>query len=155
MVCVDLNTYCPFPGESLNIKTAMDWLLKQNLNELVKGRYYIDSDKVFALVSEYKAKELKDNKFEFHKKYIDIQVLIEGHEIIYVTPLSSIDITCEYDKNKDISYGKPVDGAKIDTIIMGAGHIVILNPDDAHLPCIRISGYNSIIKKIVIKVAVE
>lgn len=155
MICVDLNTYCPFPGQSDNIKKAMDWLLKQNLEELVKGRYSIEGDNVFAIVSEYKAKELKDCQFEFHKKYIDIQVLIEGHELIYVTPLKSIDTLTDYDKNKDIAFGNAVSDAKIDTIIMGTGHTVILYPEDAHLPSIRIDGYDSIVKKMVIKVAVE
>jgi YhcH/YjgK/YiaL family protein len=155
MICVDLNSYCPFPGESGNIKKAMDWLLKQNLNELVKGRYSVEGDKVFALVSEYKAKEIKDCQYEFHKKYIDIQVLIDGHEIIYVTPATNVNVLVEYDKNKDIAYGDVAEGAKIDTVIMGTGHAVILYPEDAHLPCVRINGYDSIVKKIVVKVAVE
>ncbi|MBK5201679.1 MAG: YhcH/YjgK/YiaL family protein [Spirochaetaceae bacterium] len=155
MICVDLNTYCPFPGESGNIRKAMDWLLKQNLNELVKGRYSIEDDKIFALVSEYKAKEIKDCQYEFHRKYIDIQVLIEGHELIYVTPLSSIDTLTEYDKSRDIAFGNAVNGSKIETVIMGVGHTVILYPEDAHLPGIRIEGYEAIVKKIIIKVAVE
>ena len=52
------------------------------LRTLPAGKYPIDGDNIFALVSEYKTKSEAEGKLEAHRKYIDVQYVISGEELM-------------------------------------------------------------------------
>ena len=76
----NLNCY---RGISQRLDKAFDFLQKTNLNELPEGRHDIEGDAVYALVQSYTTMNPAKVDFEAHRKYIDIQYLREGSEIIY------------------------------------------------------------------------
>jgi YhcH/YjgK/YiaL family protein len=49
------------------------------------GVYEIESKSIFAIIQEYNTKEIKDCVLEGHVKYIDIQYIIQGVELMGVT----------------------------------------------------------------------
>ena len=51
------------------------------------GKHIIDLDNIFAINNEYKTKGRNDSKIEAHRKYIDIQYIVEGSELIGYCPL--------------------------------------------------------------------
>lgn len=153
MDCVNLKSYVAYQEESDNLKTAMAWLLGQDLESLENGRHDIEGDDIFALVSEYEAKEPENCRYEYHEKYIDIQFLISGIEMIHNTSLDNMTVTDPYNSTKDIAFGTLIDSKLEDRVIMTPGLAAILYPKDAHQPGMRIVGNNSHIKKIVVKVA--
>ncbi len=56
-----------------------------NLNENTPtGRYEIDENS-YANIEEYNTKPIENCRFEAHKKYIDIQLLLKGEERLDVT----------------------------------------------------------------------
>ena len=59
------------------------------MSKLEVKRYDIDGDNLYATVSEYITKNEEDAKFEAHQKYIDIQYVISGKEIMSIAPLST------------------------------------------------------------------
>ena len=65
---------------------AFTFITDPELMLLDNGKYEIDGDNVYALVSEYKTKNEIDGKFEAHKKYIDIQFVAKGTELIGYAP---------------------------------------------------------------------
>lgn len=154
MDCINLKGYVPYQGESENLKKAINWLIKQDLDKIECGRHEIDGENIFAAVFEYETKDAVDCRYEFHKKYIDIQLLISGKEIINITPIDNIDIVDDCNTSKDISYGILKDNKLENTIIMTEGLAAIIYPKDAHQPNVRIVNNNSNNKKIVVKVAI-
>ena len=109
----------------------------------------IDGERVFALFQSYETKPENDRP-EAHRKYIDIQYLIEGEELIGVAPLTSMERVAEAAPERDIWFYEG-ETAKLP---LGGGRFAILFPQDAHAPCIA-AGECRPVRKVVVKVAVE
>lgn len=127
---------------------AFAYLKETNLPELKPGKYQIDGDSVFALVTEGPARSADTAKWEDHQRYIDIHHVISGKENMGLAPVSSAMVITPYDSGKDIGFYK-ASGTFYES---GPHTFFIVFPKDAHLPGIKIDGSNDRIKKIVIKV---
>ena len=104
---------------------------------------------MFALVQEYETKNDSDAKLEAHKKYIDVQYIISGEELIGITPLINQTPCKEYDAEHDYAlYDDTCSFVKIT-----AQQFAILFPEDLHKPGIKISNPSKV-KKVVIKVRI-
>ena len=68
------------------------------------GRYEIEGDSLYALVSSYGTSPAEDRRFEAHRKYIDVQVLLEGEEKIETSFASDLKPLQEYFEPKDIIF---------------------------------------------------
>jgi biofilm protein TabA len=90
---------------------------------------------------------MEDVKWESHKKYIDLQYIIKGKEIIGVADASKATITKPYTVDV-INYD--ADGKYYTT---EPGKFFLFFPNDAHRPTIKVDGYD-VVKKIVIKIQV-
>jgi biofilm protein TabA len=133
-------------------ENAFRFLKSQNLSQLDVKRYDIDGDNLYALISEYNTKNEETTNFEAHRKYIDIQYVISGKEIMNVAPLSTVkEVITPYDETKDIEFvtvGKKVDYPA------SQNNFFIFFPDDAHRPGLK-DGINAPVKKVVIKLRVN
>ncbi len=131
---------------------AFAFLKNNDLATLALKRYDIDDNNLYATVSEYTTKNEENANFEAHKKYIDIQYVINGKEIINIAPLSTLkEVITPYDEAKDIEF-LTVD--KVVNYKADPGRFFIFFPDDAHRPGIK-DGENSQVRKIVIKLKVD
>jgi YhcH/YjgK/YiaL family protein len=126
---------------------AFTFITDPELLLLDNGKYEIDGDNVFALVSEYKTKDEIDGKFEAHRKYIDIQFLAKGTELIGYAPFNNQKLITEYNEEKDIAF---FNGDK-SFIKMQQGMFAVFFPDELHMPGIKYSNREDV-KKIVIKI---
>jgi YhcH/YjgK/YiaL family protein len=123
------------------------FLRDTDLKKLSAGRHEIDGDNVYAMVTEAPTKDLDSTKFESHRKYIDVQYVIDGEEKIAVQPVANATVTEPYDDAKDIAH------------YSGEGTVYTATPEaffiffptDAHRPGITPGG-NQPDKKLVIKV---
>lgn len=106
----------------------------------------LDGDN-FILEQVYSSKERNECLFESHKKYIDIQFIVYGEEIIEVVNSKNLISAQEYDEEKDIVIYKAIKQAS--PIILKAGDLAIFYPQDAHMPCIRVNICDKIIKAVV------
>ena len=84
-----------------NLAKALDYLTGTELETVEAGRVEIDGERVFALFQSYETKPENDRP-EAHRKYIDIQYLIEGEELIGVAPLASMERVAEAAPERDI-----------------------------------------------------
>ena len=132
-----------------NIQIGLDFALKNDLINLPKGKIILDK-KNYANVDEYSTKEF--GEFEAHRKYIDIQIMLKGEEIIEVTNLENCLNSRGYIEEKDIEFFENSNG-KIEKIILKENDFAILWPNDAHKPQIQIESSEKV-KKIVLKIAV-
>ena len=135
-----------YRGISKNLDTAIDFLVKTDLSALPLGQTEIDGDNVFANVMEAQAKPVEELNFEIHKKYMDIQIDIEGTEVICIglgeakelTPFSGDFGTVTVENSS--------------TCIMGPGRFIVCMTEEPHLPSAAASE-DLHLKKCVIKVA--
>ena len=111
------------------------------------GRYDI-SKVIYANIEEYSTKEY--GYFEAHKNYIDIQLLLEGEEIIEYTPLEGLQVKDEYNTSRDIAFY--YDGEnQILKLPLKKGFFAVLYPHEAHKPQL-ISTTQQKVKKVVVKI---
>ena len=153
MIVTDLNHIDHQVPMAPSLRKAFDFLRGRNIHELSDGRVDVDGDRVFALVQRYESMRMEVPKFEYHRKYIDVQFIASGEEVIGWATSETMKITEAYDEKKDICFGT-VAAAKWTPVHLQAGQIMVLWPEDAHAPKLA-AGEPARVMKIVIKVAVE
>lgn len=130
-------------------RAALEFLRTADPTSLADGTWRITPDgSVRATVARYTTKDSAD--FEAHRRYIDLHYVIEGRECIQIAPINSVnDCTQPYDAAKDIEFHAsatsptecPADPTRL----------VILFPNQAHKPCMKV-GTNASVRKIVVKI---
>jgi len=152
MIVSDLSHISRQVALSANLKKAFDFLRSPGLQALPDGRVEIDGDRVFALVQRFETKWAATPKFECHQKYIDIQFILSGEEIIGWAPLERMEITVAYEADKDISFGTVAKG-QWTPVHLQAGQMAVLYPEDGHAPKLALRSPSAVMK-IVVKVGV-
>ena len=147
----DKLEYCStYYNISEGLKLGFEWLKSENLTEIKSGRHEISGDNVYANVQTYETKD--DANYEAHKKYIDIQYVVNGSEFIGVCDIKDC-VTCEeYNSEKDIEFLKNTKSDEYQHI--KEGEFIVLFPNDAHKPSITPNTKQEV-KKVVVKVAVN
>jgi biofilm protein TabA len=152
MIVSDLDHIDHQIASTPSLRKAFTFLRTHNLHGLPDGRVEIDGDRVFALVQRYKTMITDAPKFECHRKYIDVQFIVSGEEVIGWAPLERMTITGVYDADKDICFGTVTTG-KWTRVHLQAGQLAVLWPEDGHAPKLAGSASSPVVK-IVVKVAV-
>ena len=137
---------------SLNpgIKKAEEWLKMQNWAVVENGKYAIDGEKVHAIVTTIEPKNLPDTRFEVHRKYIDMHVILEGVETVCYAPLADLISEVDYDPDRDCHYLT----GEGQLIAIRPGQFWIALPTDAHWPAIK-TAQSQPVRKVIVKLAVE
>ena len=131
---------------------SFDLLKTGNLGSKEAGTYEVDGKKLYYMVQRYTTKPVAERRFESHRKYADIQVVLSGREIMGYRQVRGLEMTTPYDEAKDIMfYSTPSEYTELK---MGAGEFVVLFPDDAHMPQVQWSSPVQVVK-IVFKVLLE
>lgn len=150
MIYDDIKNIGKYRGQSIWLDKAISFLETTDLKSLPIGRTEIEKDKVFVNIMESNAREEDDLRFEIHKKYMDIQIDIEGSENIKI----GFDIKNIIDNYKEeIDFGT-VDCTDSIACSLGKERFIICMADEPHKPGIA-TGDNTYLKKCVVKVAVN
>jgi YhcH/YjgK/YiaL family protein len=113
------------------------------------GKYEIQGDDIFASLAGYQTKGIEELKFEAHRKYIDIQLLLEGTEFIDVSLDKPLKIVKPYDEQSDLEF---FNGTEVfSSIVLKPRRFCILFTNEAHRPCRRIND-SITVRKMVVKV---
>jgi len=131
---------------------ALEILKNKSLIEKDDGRYDVDGDNLYYIVQRYETRPADQCKLEAHKKYIDIQFVAAGEEILGYTPLENLETSQPYNEAKDIVlYKMP---AKISIMKLGPGMFCILFPQDAHMPKCHLDSPSNV-HKVVVKIKIN
>ena len=115
------------------------------------GRYEIDGDNIYAMVMTYDSKSAEELKFESHKKYIDIQLLLEGEEFLDVSLDKALGVDTPYSEQNDVALFNPPQS--VASVLLVPGNYAVLYPDDIHRPGRKVEKKKQV-RKMVIKVSV-
>jgi YhcH/YjgK/YiaL family protein len=131
---------------------AFAFLKEHDLTNLEPKRYDIDGDNLYASVSEYMTKNEEDTKFEAHRKYIDIQHVINGAEQMSISPLIvKKEELVQYDPVKDVEFMTVSETSSYEAT---PDKFFIFFPSDIHRPSVKI-GENKTVRKVVVKVRID
>ena len=109
-------------------------------------------DGVFAVEQVYETKPRNDGFFESHRKYIDVQVMVEGEELMEVIDASRITVREPYVAERDlITY---LDGPDASLLRSVAGQVAVFFPVDVHMPSLQLRSAPVLVRKSVVKVPV-
>lgn len=139
------DTISTYKGLGDKIDRAIDFIM--NLNDNIEtGRYEIDGDEIYANVMCGETTSMDEVKFEAHKKYIDLQYIVDGSEIMVYAPLAECKQETEYNEESDF-YLFSGSGSEMKA---KKGDFYLLYPFDAHAPT---KGYETTsFKKVVVKI---
>ncbi len=132
------------------LQQGLEYLAKTDFTQMPAGRYEIQGDTLFALVQEYQPDLKANRKAETHVKYIDIQYIASGEEMIGYGLLTDENEVLE-DKlaEKDAKFYKTVKNEM--DLILTQGMYGVFFPDDVHRPCC-LATPGVTVKKVVMKV---
>lgn len=137
---------------SPKIAKALHLLKDKGLAEKDNGRYDVDADDLFYIVDRYQTQPIETGRLEAHRKYVDIQFVAEGEELLGFAPLDNLEIDQAYDEAKDCAFYKVPE--KISTLNLKAGMFCILFGADAHMPSRQLNGPSQVLK-VVVKVRID
>lgn len=127
-------------------KTALDFLRNTDFENIGQGTYELNANGVYATVTYYMTKD--SALFEAHRRYIDIQYLAKGKEIIEIGDIKDKIPAVDYDSLKDIEFFTM---RKYEKIVADSSSYLVLFPEDAHRPCMKI-GEKQNVRKVVVKI---
>jgi len=131
------------------LERAFEYLARTDLAALPLGRTDIEGDDIYVLLSEAETRGPEQVRFEAHRRYIDIQLVVRGQEAIGVAPAAGLVSVEPYDAAKDIEFfAVPPESA---ALALRAGDFAVFSPGDAHRPSLHLDGPH-VSRKAVVKV---
>ena len=151
MVIDQLRHALRYVGLDARIRTALDYLHSGDFARMDEGRYELAGPDLYAVVSRYSTKTWNDAIWESHRRYIDVQYVVEGVERMGYVPLDRAPaVKTPYDAARDVIFYEPGE----DSFRFAAGQVAILWPDDIHAPGLAEDRQTpSNVLKVVMKVA--
>lgn len=126
---------------------AFTFLRDTDLAGLPDGRIELDGERLYALVMTLDGRGRDGAMFEAHRRYIDIQAVVSGEEVMGWSPLAACRQPLPFDASKDVGF---FTGAPASWVLVPEGSFALFFPDDVHAPLAGVGR----VKKVVVKVAV-
>lgn len=145
MIVDDLKNFKFYINLNEKFKKVLDFITTNNLESMQKGSYEIDGKDIYVNIDEYETKQ--SSLPEAHRNYLDIQIVINGHEKIGYANIQDGKTETAYNFDKDIEFLN----AKCEYLKAYNGRFFIFFPQDIHQPCIT-DGQKSNVKKAVFKI---
>ncbi|MDO4642661.1 MAG: YhcH/YjgK/YiaL family protein [Cardiobacteriaceae bacterium] len=138
-------------GVSPVVSKVLDFLKTQSLADLPDGHHAIEDEDFFVNIFRYSTAAEDERIWEAHRDYIDVQLVLEGHEIAQQAFISE----CQqgvYDAERD--YVPIVPPSIKARFVLGVGQLAVFYPEDAHQTGVLTGAHAEDIRKAVFKVRV-
>jgi YhcH/YjgK/YiaL family protein len=107
---------------------------------------------VFVIEQAYETKPRAEGFFESHRKYIDVQVVVAGEELMELADIDRMTVRDSYNPDRDLVTYNDHAGATL--LRTKAGDAAIFYPADVHMPSLRLGSAPVLVRKAVVKVPV-
>ena len=137
MIYAELKNIKTYKGINKNLDKAIDFIAEKKYMNASFGKNIIEGDTIYFNYPEKPmTRENIDLDLEYHKKYIDIHIVLEGEESIVYTPFED--------------YGLVKGKAQAELILNGKNFLLFF-PEEPHLALLKVNTPKEI-KKIIFKV---
>lgn len=127
---------------------VFEFIRNTDLLALAPGRYPIIGEQLFVIVENVAGRAREAAKLECHRKYIDIQLVLEGvDEMGWKALADCTRPVSDYSAEKDIRFFRDAPAAWIAT---PPNAFCVFFPEDAHAPLVADGN----IRKAIFKIAV-
>jgi len=131
---------------------AFAWCRNEANLASADGRYQLDGERLMVIVETGITKPGAERRLESHRRYIDIQVNLEGPEVMEWTPVKGLTVETDFESDNDIAfYAQPA--AAVTRLLVAPRHFAIFWPEDAHKPVLHPGAEPVRFRKLVFKVA--
>ena len=129
---------------------AFDFLMRPDLPGLENGTYELDGKRLYAIVQEYRGRGRRKSRIEAHRRYIDIQHVVSGNEVIGFRNFFACTLDADgWNEANDIGFSP--DPADL-WIPVPPGSFAIFYPEeDGHAP---MAGRGNV-RKVVVKIRAD
>ena len=151
MIFDRLENLSRYAGVLPGVREIAEFLSKYAASAPENGRHELNGDKLFVNVQSYGTKAFDPGKLEYHRKYIDIQLLFSGRESIYYSPLDGLETVSGYSGQSDCGLDRlpsPEAGTELELV---PGCFAVFFPEEGHMPGVGDGGKAV---KAVVKIAV-
>lgn len=126
------------------------FLTRTDIASLPPGDIPIDGDELYVKVLSYEPKPAAENFFETHRRYMDVQLVLRGREVMELSPTAALSEHNAYDDDGDYQFFNASDG--ISRVTVGAKEFTVFFPGEAHKPGCRADEPKGAVYKLVFKV---
>lgn len=128
------------------VDKAINYILTLDHKNIKVGTYQVSED-FFYIVKEIETQPREHCIFESHRKYIDIQWVIEGQMAIETADVSILNIEKEYDSEKDVVLWVKKDNLM--KTVLTSGSYAVLYPNNAHISALSVNNQSQKVNLIV------
>lgn len=137
------------------LKAAIQHVMANFNADTPLGKYDIDGDRQFVLISNDTTSPRLERRAEYHARYLDIQIVLAGQEGMSFSNLPAGAPETDWLADKDIAFLPAGDeGLQEKTMVLNAGDFVVFYPGEVHKPLCSV-GENAPVKKAVVKMLVS
>lgn len=148
MIIGDLKYSSRYENLHPAFKKAFDFVKNTDWNKIELGKVEVQGDNLFIINSNPEALTKENQVLEYHKKYLDIHILLEGKETIGWKSLPDCSQEKKpFDPNDDYGLYSDMPTAYLTLLPQ---QFAIVYPEDAHAPIIG----EGKIRKLVVKILV-
>jgi YhcH/YjgK/YiaL family protein len=135
------------------LQKALAYLKNTDFSNVKPGQFAIDGDRLYGMLNEYQTEPKNERRPEAHRKYIDVQYIVSGQELIGYAPwVDGLPVLEDRLAQWDVIHYSDVPNET--DLLMTAGMYAIFYPWDVHRPnCV--SGAVQLVRKVVLKVAAQ
>ena len=83
------------------LQHVIDILASGKLDDMELGRYTTDQKNIRYTLFTYKTEKKEATEYEVHRKEIDVQILLKGHERMDIASREMLTATTAYNEEKD------------------------------------------------------
>jgi len=159
MIITNVNNEIQNKSLAKDIRFCIEFA-KKNENKilsLVNGSYDVGYNNIKMNLGKYFTKKENEKFWESHKKYLDVQIMINGTEKVAINDIRDMEVK-SFDEEKDLTI---LEGDKAFDIVMKTGDVLVFFPNDVHKPELNVSenddsgNIRKIVTKVVFKIEIN
>lgn len=150
MIYDELDKLNRYRGLHANIDRAIDYLDKTDLSQLEPGRHEIAGDAAFLLIQDNTLNKEASDSFEYHHNYMDLQLLVSGHENFRYTRTAD-GVIQDFNETDDFGLIRSATGLDLE---LNGQTFVMVWPGEYHQPS-QIGKGSDQVRKCVVKILID
>ena len=152
MIFDSLTACAQYYGVHPRLAKAFAFLEKATREDFPVGRYELDGKNLFAMVQAYDSNLPEAVSFEGHRRYIDVQYVLSGVEVMECAAYGDTQPKNDYSEERDVQFFEDCQAPVACTV--RAGEFVVFFPQDLHKPGMCANRQPAPVKKVVVKIAI-
>lgn len=151
MIYGEIKGIKTYKGLLKNLDKAIEYISEGKYKDNHFGKNEIEGDVIYFNCPEKAMTRDKNGlELEYHKKYIDIHIVLEGEEVIGYSAFNSLMETKKFDIENDYALMK---GDVQTEIYLDKEKFLIIFPYEPHIALLKV-GEEKEIKKVIFKVEI-